>query len=83
MKTPGKGITRIWPYGKKASLLMVWISTQVMRQKKHNTSRVIMLPLRTVAANRKDPSIQCKPRKTDYEDFKRRISALSYSDIYA
>ena len=42
--TPGKGITHIWPYGKKARLLMVWISTQVVRQKKHNTRRVIMLP---------------------------------------
>ena len=42
--TLGKGITHIWPYREKARLLMVRISTQVVRQKKHNTSRVIMLP---------------------------------------
>ena len=78
--TPGKGVTHIWPYGKKARLLMVWISTQVVRQKKHNTSRVIMLPS-TLRQLMEDLGIQRKPRKTDYEDFKRQISALSYFDM--
>ena len=82
MTTLGKGITHIWPYGKKARLLMVWISTQVVRQKKHKTSRVIMLPF-TLRQLMEDLGIQRKPRKTDYENFKRQISALSYSDIYA
>lgn len=82
MTTLGKGITHIWPYGKKARLLMVWISTQVVRQKKHKTSRVIMLPF-TLRQLMEDLGIQWEPRKTDYENFKRQISALSYSDIYA
>ena len=73
MTTLGKGITHIWPYGKKARLLMVWISTQVVRQKKHKTSRVIMLPF-TLRQLMEDLGIQWKPRKTDYEDFKRQIS---------
>ncbi|MBI0105494.1 hypothetical protein [Bifidobacterium polysaccharolyticum] len=61
---------------------MVRISTQVVRQKKHKTSRVIMLPsaLRQLMG---DLGTQWKPHKTDYEDFKRQISALSYFDIYA
>jgi len=61
---------------------MVRISTQVVRQKKHKTSRVIMLPF-TLRQLMEDLGIQRKPRKTDYENFKRQISALSYSDIYA
>ena len=36
-----------------------------------------------MVADRKDPSIQRKPHKTDCEDFKRQISALSYFDICA
>ena len=61
---------------------MVWISTQVVRQKKHNTSRVIMLPF-TLRQPMEDLGIQRKPCKTDYENFKRQISTLSYFDIYA
>ena len=82
MTTLGKGITHIWPYGKKARLLMVWISTQVVRQKKHKTSLVIILPS-TLRQLMEDLGTQWKPRKTDYEDFKRQISALSYLDICA
>lgn len=77
---PGKGITHIWPYGKKARLLMVWISTQVVRQKKHNTSRVIMLPS-TLRQLMEDLGIRRKPRKADYDDFRRQISAISYFDM--
>ena len=82
MTTLGKGMTHICSYGKKARLLMVRISTQVVRQKKHKTSRVIMLPS-TLRQLMEDLGIQRKPHKTDYEDFKRQISALSYFDIYA
>ncbi len=72
----GKGATHIWPYGKKARLLMVWISTQVVRQRKHNTSRIIMLPS-TLRQLMEDLGIHRKPRKTDYEDFRHQISAIS------
>ena len=41
---------------------MVWISTQVVRQKKHNTSRVIMLPF-TLRQPMEDLGIQRKPCK--------------------
>lgn len=73
---PGKGITHIWPYGKKARLLLVWISTQVVQQKDYDTNRVIMLPS-TLRQLMEDLGIKRKPRKTDYDDFRYQLRALS------
>lgn len=76
VNVPGEGVKHIWPYGKKARLLLVWISTQVVRQKDHNTTRVIMLPS-TLRQLMEDLGIKRKPRKTDYDDFRKQISAIS------
>lgn len=70
------GVTHIWPYGKKARLLLVWISTQVVRQKDYNTDRVIMLPS-TLRGLMADLGMRRKPRPADYDDFSHQISALS------
>lgn len=77
IRKPDGGVTHIWPYGKKARLLMVWISTQVVRQKDYNTDRVIMLPS-TLRELMDDLGMHRKPTATDYADFNDQISALSY-----
>lgn len=77
IQEPGGGVTHIWPYGKKARLLLVWISTQVVRQKDHNTDRVIKLPS-TLRELMNDLGMRRKPRPADYDDFSHQISALSY-----
>ena len=76
IKRDDGGVTHIWPYGKKARLLLVWISTQVVRQKDYNTDRVIMLPS-TLRGLMADLGMRRKPRPADYDDFSHQISALS------
>ena len=76
IREPDGGVTHIWPYGKKARLLMVWISTQVVRQKDRNTECVIMLPS-TLRGLMSDLGMHRKPRPADYDDFSHQISALS------
>ena len=74
------GITHIWPYGETARLLMVWISTQVMRQKDYNTDRVIMLPS-TLRELLYDLGIHRKPTAGGRDDFIHQLRGLAYFHV--
>ncbi|MDN6457804.1 MAG: hypothetical protein L0K38_12275 [Yaniella sp.] len=68
-------VRHLWAYGKIARLLLIWICTQVQRQKNTNATRTIMLPS-TLRELMSEMGIRRKPTKADYERFRNQIRAI-------
>jgi hypothetical protein len=71
----GRTIHR-WAYGKIARLLIMWISTQVVRQKHQTNDRRIRLP-RTLNELMDELGIRRRPTGADYRNFREQIAAIS------
>lgn len=65
-----------WVYGKIARLLIIWISTQVVRQKSWNNDRIIQLP-DTLNELMDELGIHHRPTGSDYKRFRQQLEAIT------
>lgn len=72
-----QGVTRHqWAYGKIARLLIVWISTQVVRRKRQgDDSRIVPMP-NTLNDLMNELGIRRRPTGADYQHFREQIAAI-------